>query len=99
MSVSRRSFLIAGATAVGAVGSLGGVIAAARPAARFAGDGECPAYGFGKLVKDPDGLLDLPRGFQYRVFSEENTRMSDGNPRRPATTAWRHFPRRAAGPS
>jgi len=80
MPVSRRSFLIAGTAAIGVAGGLGGVIAAARPAARFAGDGACPAHGFGKLVRDPKGVLDLPRGFQYRVFSEENTRMSDGNP-------------------
>ncbi len=79
MSISRRSFLVAGAAAIGVAGSLGGVIASARPP-RVAGDRDCLVHGFGSLVKDPNGLLDLPQGFQYRVFSAENTRMSDGNP-------------------
>ena len=79
MTVSRRSFLIAGATAIGVAGSLSGVIASARPA-RFAGELDCPVHGFGRLVRDPDGLLDLPGAFQYRVFSKENTLMSDGYP-------------------
>ncbi|MFN3679412.1 alkaline phosphatase PhoX [Thermosynechococcus sp.] len=36
--------------------------------------------GFGPLVKDPNGLLDLPAGFQYRVFSKLGDRLSDGTP-------------------
>ncbi|MDM7326058.1 MAG: DUF839 domain-containing protein [Thermosynechococcus sp. Uc] len=36
--------------------------------------------GFGPLVKDPKGLLDLPAGFQYRVFSKLGDRLSDGTP-------------------
>jgi uncharacterized protein len=34
--------------------------------------------GYGELVPDPGGLLDLPRGFQYRVISEEGTPLSSG---------------------
>jgi uncharacterized protein len=34
--------------------------------------------GFGPLVKDPQGLMDLPAGFQYRVFSRTGDRMADG---------------------
>jgi uncharacterized protein len=34
--------------------------------------------GYGPLVPDPKGLLDLPAGFKYRAFSRENSRMSDG---------------------
>jgi hypothetical protein len=26
--------------------------------------------GYGELVPDPGGLIDLPKGFQYRVISE-----------------------------
>ncbi len=38
-----------------------------------------PAKGrFGPLLPDPDGLLDLPRGFTYRVLSERGRPMSDG---------------------
>jgi secreted PhoX family phosphatase len=79
MSVSRRSFLIAGSTAIGVVGSLGSVVAAAMPRPHFVGKDGCPTHGYGKLIKDPRGLLDLPEGFHYRMFSPENAPMSDGN--------------------
>lgn len=36
--------------------------------------------GYGELVPDPNGLLDLPRGFQYRAFSRTGDIMSDGYP-------------------
>ena len=32
------------------------------------------------LVPDPNGLLDLPHGFQYRAFSRTGEMMSDGAP-------------------
>lgn len=35
---------------------------------------------FGDLVVDPNGILDLPKGFQYRVLSHVGKQMSDGNP-------------------
>ncbi len=34
--------------------------------------------GYGPLERDPAGLLDLPRGFSYRVISQFGERMSDG---------------------
>jgi secreted PhoX family phosphatase len=34
--------------------------------------------GYGELVPDPGGLIDLPQGFQYRVISEEGTVLSSG---------------------
>ncbi|RYV02363.1 phosphatase [Shewanella sp. OPT22] len=34
--------------------------------------------GYGRLIPDPDGLLDLPEGFSYRVISEFGRLMSDG---------------------
>ncbi len=36
--------------------------------------------GYGPLVKDPGGILDLPQGFQYRIISEEGGKLSDGRP-------------------
>jgi uncharacterized protein len=33
--------------------------------------------GYGELVPDPGGVLDLPRGFQYRMISEEGTLLSE----------------------
>lgn len=35
---------------------------------------------YGPLVSDPNGLLDLPEGFQYRVLSKLGDVMSDGLP-------------------
>jgi len=34
--------------------------------------------GYGPLQADPEGLLDLPRGFSYRILSTHGERMSDG---------------------
>ncbi|MGD8863895.1 MAG: DUF839 domain-containing protein [Myxococcales bacterium] len=37
-----------------------------------------PFEGYGDLVPDPNGILDLPRGFRYRVFSREGDPMTGG---------------------
>lgn len=79
MPLSRRAFLV-NAAAVGVAGSLGGVLASTRSSARFPEEGDCLVRGFGTLVEDPRGLLDLPAGFHYRLLSEENTSLSDGHP-------------------
>ena len=34
--------------------------------------------GFGPLIKDPDGILDLPEGFSYRIIAKFGDEMSDG---------------------
>lgn len=39
---------------------------------------EAGTVGYGPLVSDPAGLLDLPRGFSYRVLSAQGDRMDDG---------------------
>lgn len=36
------------------------------------------AEGFGPLIKDPAGLLDLPQGFSYRVIARRGEAMVDG---------------------
>ncbi len=36
--------------------------------------------GYGPLVEDPGGIVDLPKGFQYRIISEEGRRLSNGMP-------------------
>ncbi|BCX48392.1 DUF839 domain-containing protein [Haloferula helveola] len=33
---------------------------------------------FGPLIKDPEGILDLPEGFSYRVLSKLGEKMDDG---------------------
>jgi len=36
------------------------------------------AVGYGPLVPDPEGLLDLPRDFRYRIISSAGNEMDDG---------------------
>jgi len=67
--LSRRRLLGRGAT-------LGGAALAAGPAAAMARHGHGRRAGFGRLVEDRRGLLDLPRGFQYRVISAEEGTLS-----------------------
>lgn len=40
--------------------------------------GPSPVAGFGPLAPDPEGILDLPEGFHYRVISKAGDQMSDG---------------------
>lgn len=42
------------------------------------GGSSLPKRGYGALAPDPAGLLDLPRGFSYRVISEFGGPMDDG---------------------
>ncbi|MFD3696445.1 alkaline phosphatase PhoX [Streptomyces sp. NPDC058646] len=69
MSVPRRSLLAAGAIAFS--GALGALFAGSPSAAR-------PARGYGPLVPDPRGLLDLPAGFAYRVLSRAGDPLRSG---------------------
>lgn len=62
----RRQFIAATTAAFAA-------LAASGCHARAAG-----AKGYGPLVPDPAGLLDLPKGFSYRVLSQLGESMSDG---------------------
>lgn len=39
---------------------------------------EAGAAGFGPLLDDPEGLLRLPQGFRYSVFSSTGEEMADG---------------------
>ena len=54
------------------------LVAAATPATNTslaAGGGSAP---FGKLVRDPRQVLDLPEGFEYRVVFRKGEEMDDG---------------------
>ncbi|MGW2265662.1 PhoX family protein [Streptomyces koyangensis] len=74
MSATRRQVLartgaVAGIAFTGSLSELFAGTAAAR------GMGKA---GYGPLVPDPKGLLDLPKGFRYRVLSREGDRMLSG---------------------
>lgn len=55
-------------------------VAGAGAAALVLGPGEAYAAGYGPLVRDPGGVVDLPRGFQYRIISQEGGKLSNGAP-------------------
>jgi secreted PhoX family phosphatase len=65
--LSRRAFL-----------SLGGMSAAALAFGSWGARPSSGAVGYGPLVQDPAGILDLPSGFQYRIISEEGSKLSNG---------------------
>ncbi|NJM67446.1 MAG: DUF839 domain-containing protein [Acaryochloris sp. RU_4_1] len=77
MNVSRRQFLsLAGTSFTGTVLSAPLFHLWARVAQGL----PIHTEGYGPLIRDPKGLLDLPRGFQYRAFSRTGEPMSDGFP-------------------
>ena len=70
-TVTRRRFLA----------GLGAVSALALPSRFAAADARAPSAavsGYGPLRPDPEGLLDLPEGFHYRVISRVGQDMDDG---------------------
>ena len=68
--VSRRTFL--------AISGLGAATLLATGEGALARAPKKPGYG--DLVPDPGGLLDLPRGFQYRIISGQEAKLSNGAP-------------------
>lgn len=71
MSFERREFLRATGAAFAALAASGCM--RAIPSARAAA-----SAGYGALVSDPAGLIDLPPGFTYRVLSRLGDAMTDG---------------------
>src|SRR5689334_22742624 len=37
-----------------------------------------PVAGYGPLLPDPQGILNLPKGFQYKIISKRGDKMDDG---------------------
>ena len=70
MITDRRRFLRATGSAFAALAASG---CSTRMAGAPRGD-----VGFGPLVPDPAGVMDLPDGFSYRVISSLGNAMSDG---------------------
>ncbi|OLT16078.1 Tat pathway signal sequence domain protein [Actinomadura sp. CNU-125] len=98
MAVTRREVLAgtgtfgAGIAVIGAVDHLFGGDPSGSGARAVVG----PARdtGYGPLVPDPDGLLDLPRGFRYTVVSREGEPLRSGEGPLPS-----HFDGMAAFPA
>ncbi|HZH59130.1 MAG TPA: alkaline phosphatase PhoX [Metabacillus sp.] len=81
--MNRRDFLKVGGMSTVAL-SLGatGVFSIANANKSFAAAGTATSGfgGYGPLVKDPNGILDLPQGFHYKIISREGESLSDGRP-------------------
>ncbi len=76
MALSRRKFFaLAGASAAGTV--MMSPLQALY--ARKANGQSVFGKGYGPLIPDPNKLLDLPRGFQYRTLSRTNDTMSNNS--------------------
>ncbi|MEU3135096.1 alkaline phosphatase PhoX [Streptomyces sp. NPDC007027] len=72
-STATRRQVLAGSGAAAAVAFTGAF------SELFAGTAAARGHhGHGPLVPDPDGLLDLPKGFRYRVLSREGEPMRSG---------------------
>lgn len=78
MVTSRRTFIKSGTLFLAATGSLASVVTAAAPLHARARRRLPTFRGYGELVKDPGGVLDLPKGFQYRILSREGEALSGG---------------------
>jgi hypothetical protein len=73
-TASRRQFLkLTGAVSLGFLGlrQFAGEPLAARPLS------DVP-FGYGPLVPDPKGILNLPQGFSYQIVSRQGDNMNDG---------------------
>ena len=75
--VDRRTLLRGAAAATLGIAFAGSIDAVAGPAATAATTRT--AQGYGPLVRDPKGILSLPRGFSYRIVAQSgSTRLTDG---------------------
>ncbi|WP_326687385.1 MULTISPECIES: alkaline phosphatase PhoX [unclassified Streptomyces] len=82
MTTTRRQAL-ARAGAAGAAVAFSGALSelfAGTAAAQATGG----SAGYGPLVPDPDGLLDLPKGFRYKVLSREGDPLPSGEGKVPS---------------
>ncbi|MFA1544957.1 alkaline phosphatase PhoX [Actinomadura chokoriensis] len=75
MSVTRRGVVkggAAGALSIALAGSLEGIFQTS------AGADTGEVFGYGPLLPDPEGVLDLPEGFSYKTLSVEGDPISEG---------------------
>lgn len=73
ISSSRRNFIKS--TSIATIGFMG-LCRFVNPAtARPQGS---TSFGYGPLLRDPDGILNLPKGFSYKIISEKGDKMDDG---------------------
>ncbi|HEV7350823.1 alkaline phosphatase PhoX [Telluribacter sp.] len=72
---TRRDFLkLSGSASLGFFGLMSFVT---NPASAMERSAES-AFGYGPLLPDPKGVLNLPKGFSYQIISRKGSTMSDG---------------------
>ncbi len=74
MRFDRRSLFTTGAAAFAFTGLAKNVIAQTATTETYVNEVE----GYGPLKRDPNGMIDLPEGFSYRVISQGGETMADG---------------------
>ena len=82
--MDRRNFLKVGgmstvALTLGTTGLFSLTNATKGFAAEATGNPTSGFGGYGPLVKDPNGILDLPKGFHYKMISKKGDLMSNGD--------------------
>lgn len=79
-SLNRRDFLKAGGmgTLALTLGSTGVLALGSKATADSTNNPTSGFGGYGPLVPDPNGILDLPQGFHYKIISKEGEQMSNG---------------------
>lgn len=75
MTSSRRVFLSRSLAVAAGFGGLQSAMARGVFSSLLAAEGES---GYGPLIPDPNGILDLPRGFRYAIVDHVGDRMDDG---------------------
>lgn len=83
--LNRRDFLKVGgmSTLALTLGTTGLLSVDGQAKAFAAGNADHPTSGFGgygPLVPDSNGIIDLPEGFHYKIISREGDLMTDGTP-------------------
>jgi len=74
--LNRRQTLVTSFSALSALGLTSSLKSRENPVTDIGYLNQIKAYG--ELIDDPDGLIDLPAGFTYSVFSKKGETMDDG---------------------
>src|SRR5262245_4525310 len=81
--LSRRGLLSRSAAGLGIAlsGSVSGLFGTGASAAVAHGHHRRHDIGYGPLIDDPDGLLALPQGFEYKIVAQSGvTKLESGEP-------------------
>jgi len=73
---NRRNFIKS--TGAVSLGFLGLYNFACNPQTKKKAAEETVKAGYGPLMKDPEGVMNLPEGFSYKIISRQGTTMADG---------------------